>query len=188
MYAIVHIVDHLAALGFDVLHRFDLRAFPDLPLPRLPVGILIGNTRALWPTFLATADLALPDPLDRYVERALDPFAPVYVHRRYGGTWLPFRRIAIVTGLGAESPCGLLVHPIYGQWFALRAIIATDGEPPITAPIAKPCSCTSACDPPWTGAQRGACSVGREHAYTDEQRAYHDTKDRRYLYKCSPQE
>jgi len=71
----------LAAAGFDLAHTFDAALAARAPglavlggSPR--VGILVGNTRALWPPFQAAlhADPALagdPDPLDRYCEQVL---------------------------------------------------------------------------------------------------------------------
>ncbi|MCX5745384.1 MAG: hypothetical protein NT062_23140 [Proteobacteria bacterium] len=179
----------LADAGLDVVHAFDLRAhaLDGFPLPDRRVGLLIGNTRALWPRFLA-ARRDEPDPLDRHVERALEAFGAIYAHRTYAGAYVPVQRIAIATGLAAPSPSGLLVHPIYGQWFGLRAIVAIDGDPPHREPLARACTCTSACDPPrdplaWRAwvAVRDACAIGRTHRYSDAQIAYHSTTAVAYL-------
>ena len=127
----------LAAAGFDIAHTFDAvavaRELGLAPLGAARLGILIGNTRALWPPFTAALrDPALAaerDPLDRYTERAIDAaFAPAriyYGHRRYDGAFLPLQHIAIATGLGAMAPSRLVIHPIYGPWFALRAVVVT---------------------------------------------------------------
>ena len=126
----------LAAAGLDIVHRFDARAVAaELAVPQLathPVGVLVGNTRAMWPKFLA-ARPPVADPLEAYVERALDPLAlPVlYAHRRYAGAFLPFQRIAVAAGLGAMSATHLVIHPEHGPWFALRAIVLVDGTPPV---------------------------------------------------------
>jgi methylmalonic aciduria homocystinuria type C protein len=190
----------LAAAGFDIAHTFDAPAVarePGLEVlaggPRL--GILIGNTRALWPPFTAAVcDPALaaePDPLERYTERVIDAaFSPsgagpriYYGHRRYGGAFLPLQRLAATTGLGAIAPNHLVIHPIYGPWFALRAVVVTDGAPPERQPIAQPCQCTAACrerferaqqsmEPADWAAVRDACSL-QGWRYTDEQAHYH---------------
>ncbi|HWU88742.1 MAG TPA: hypothetical protein VN253_15855, partial [Kofleriaceae bacterium] len=149
----------LAAAGFDLAHAFDAATAAREPgLGPLAgggrLGILVGNTRALWPRF--TAALAEPalaaerDPLERYVETTIETAYPgarvFYGHRRYAGAFLPLQRLAVVTGLGALAPNQLVVHPVHGPWFALRAAIVVDGEPPpVARPIPQPCRCGAAC-------------------------------------------
>jgi methylmalonic aciduria homocystinuria type C protein len=188
----------LAAAGFDVVHAFDAAAAagePGLEALAGPqrLGLLIGNTRALWPPFTAALrDPALSaesDPLDRYTERVIDaafatPVARVfYGHRRYSGGFLPMQRLAVVTGLGALTATHLVVHPDYGPWFALRAIAIVDGEPPVRAPIAKPCQCNASCDAAFGRARdsrdwrdwlvvRDSCAL-RAWRYSDEQIRFH---------------
>ena len=41
-----------------------------------------------------------------------------------------FTRLALLAGLGRESLVGVLVHPVYGPWIALRAGQSTR-EPPL---------------------------------------------------------
>ena len=148
----------LAAAGFDIAHAFDAAAAarePGLALlaGEARMGMLLGNTRALWPPFSeAMCDPALAaarDPLERYTERAVDAAFPgariYYGHRPYGGAFLPLQRLAVATGLGALAPTHLVIHPIYGPWFALRAVVVLDGEPPARAPIAPPCRCDASC-------------------------------------------
>src|ERR1051325_343419 len=94
----------LAAAGFDIAHAFDAAAAArDVRLAMLGgrerLGLLIGNTRALWPRFQdAMRDPGLAaqrDPLDRYTERALDAAFPgariYYAHRHYGGAFVPLQ-------------------------------------------------------------------------------------------------
>jgi methylmalonic aciduria homocystinuria type C protein len=190
----------LAAAGFDIAHRFDAGSAarePGLAMlagqPRL--GILIGNTRALWRPFTAAmCDPALAaesDPLDRYTERVIGAaFAPAaagsriyYGHRRYDRKFVPLQPLAVITGLGALAPNHLVIHPIYGPWFALRAVVVTDGDPPERQPIAQPCQCDAPCREHLARAQRSlsssdwlavrdSCSL-RAWRYTDDQVRYH---------------
>jgi methylmalonic aciduria homocystinuria type C protein len=164
--------------------------------------MLVGNTRALWPKFLAArrADpelAASSDPLERYVESSIEcavassPGARVYYsHRRYDGAFLPFQRLAVAIGLGALAPTQLVIHPIYGPWFALRAIIVTVAGPTPRREesIPQPCNCTRACfnalahantTNSWQSwlAVRDACPIGRSWRYGDDQIRYHYTKD-----------
>jgi methylmalonic aciduria homocystinuria type C protein len=187
----------LAEAGFDIAHAFDPRLVAEL-VPALAAhrsGVLVGNTRALWPRFLAAraADPALAashDPIDRYTEetiaRAFPGATAWFAHRTYDGAFLPFQRVAVAVGLGVLAPTQLVIHPIYGPWFALRAIVATDDDPPSLTRAAVSC-CTSDCEArlaaaignaDWRAwlAVRDACNVGRDHRYSDEQITYHYTK------------
>jgi methylmalonic aciduria homocystinuria type C protein len=188
--------------GFDLVHPFDARAVAkDLSVPALaddarPRGWLVGNTRALWPKFLAARaadpDLAASaDPLQLYVERTCARIAGarcLYSHRRYDGAFLPFQRIAVAAGVGTLARTGLVIHPTFGPWFALRAVVLIEGTP-ITRALAPPaCDCAARCDAALQRARasgstwrewlavRDACCVGREHRYSDDQIAYHYTK------------
>jgi methylmalonic aciduria homocystinuria type C protein len=201
----------LAAAGFDIAHTFDAAAAAAEPsLAMLAgtarLGILIGNTRALWPLFTAALrDPALAaerDPLERYTERVIDAaFDSIgqatgestgprlyYGHRRYAGGYIPMQRLATATGLGALAPSHLVIHPVYGPWFALRAVVLLDGDPPVRSAIAKPCQCDGTCEARFARARtssdrrdwlaaRDACSL-RTWRYSDDQLQFH------YLRLC----
>ena len=196
----------LAEAGFDLVHPFDAHAvarelaLPALADPARPCGWLVGNTRALWPRFLAAraADPALAaseNPIEDYVEQTcaqLDAHC-VFAHRRYAGAFLPFQRIAVAAGFGTLSPTQLVIHPIYGPWFALRAVVLTS-DPPITRVLpAAACDCAARCSAAFEHARdshstwrdwlavRDACCVGREHRYSEDQIAYHYTKSQKLL-------
>lgn len=190
-------IARLAEAGFDVVHPFDApQAAREPGLERLDgaqrLGLLVANTRALWPRFTAAAE-STNDPLDRYTERTIDagfPGARVYYgHRRYDGAFLPLQRLAVVTGLGALAANHLVIHPVYGPWFALRAVIVVDGEPVAHAPIAQPCRCGVECAETlhsaiagagdWRAwlAVRDACSL-RAWRYSEDQIRYHYTSAR----------
>jgi hypothetical protein len=198
-------IAQLAAAGLDLAHAFDAAAAarePGLELlagePDARLGILVGNTRALWPRFVAAlagpALAADPHPLQRYTEETIEaafPDARVYHgHRRYRGAFLPLQRLAVATGLGALAPSYLVIHPIYGPWFALRAVIVTRGAPPPPRPpIEPPCRCGAACAEALASAQaaagpdawrawlavRDACTL-RAHRYGEDQIRYHYTR------------
>ncbi len=198
----------LAEAGFDVVHAFDPAVVADDPQlamladPTRRLGLVVGNTRALWPRFVAAwrADRELAaeaDPLDRYTERALaSAFVGARVwlgHQTYDGAFVPLQRLAARVGLAYLAPTHLSIHATYGPWFALRAVVVLHGDPPRTPPaVMPPCRCARACpsaleramsskDPESWIAVRDACPVGREHRYTDDQVRYHYTKDRSLL-------
>jgi hypothetical protein len=197
-------VDPIAALadaGFDLAHVFDAGAAAREPglelLAGASRGVLIGNTRALWPTFVAAMRdpvlAAKPDPLEHYTERAIEAAYPgariIYGHRTYGDGFFPLQRLAVATGLGGLSDGGLVIHPTYGPWFALRAVVLTDGEPVVRHPIPKPCVCDGRCQAALTTALatrgpdgwkawlavRESCTIA-EFRYSDAQIRYHYTK------------
>jgi hypothetical protein len=193
-------VDALVALaraGFDIAHAFDPAAVAGEPgLAVLggaeQLGLLIGNTRALWQSFTeAMRDpelAAVRDPLDRYTERSLEAAFPgariYYGHRRYAGAFVPLQHLAVAAGLGALAPNHLVIHPLYGPWFALRAAIVIDGSPPpAPRPIARSCQCDATCTTVLERAQqstdwhdwlavRDACRL-RTWRYSDDQIRFH---------------
>jgi len=201
----------LAQAGLDIVQPFPAHAIArelglsQLHVDDLPVGLLIGNTRALW-AHLARArasDAAYTadaNPIETHVERVCRhlarPHARVlFAHAQYDGAFLPFQRIAVAAGLAALAPTQLAIHPIYGPWFALRAVILCEGEAPRRAPrVTLPCDCaTAGCNAlferaketpdDWRAwlAMRDACPIGKAWRYPDDQIAYHYTKDRSYL-------
>ena len=141
-----------AAAGFDLVQPLQVGWYNDAvdAAHRLPdaghpgrLALLIANTRALWPRFLAAlrAEPALldqPDPLDRYTERqvlaALRPLSTSW-EVRFAHEPPPRRvalqRLAHCAGLAHVSPSRLSVHPVYGPWIGLRAavVVGVDGPP-----------------------------------------------------------
>ena len=148
----------------------------------------------MWPRFLAArrADARLAassDPIEHYVERACAGFTQCwFAHREYDGAFLPFQRIAAAAGFGWLAETNLLIHPTYGPWFALRAIVLTTDPPVVRALPAPACDCGTRCASAFARARevhstwrewlaaRDACCVGREHRYDDDQIEYHYTK------------
>jgi hypothetical protein len=123
-------------------------------------GILvIGNGgAAMWRTFRAAAPASNgenpreDDPLDAWVRDAVEhavrdvPGAhvsyPADVHD-------DFRRRGALAGLGRPSLLGMLIHPVYGPWIALRAAVLVpvdvvaprpaDGFDPCPTCVERPC-------------------------------------------------
>jgi cyanocobalamin reductase (cyanide-eliminating) / alkylcobalamin dealkylase len=199
------------------VHAFNARAVARsvgveiLDDPERPCGLFIANTRVLWERFRAVratdAEIfAATDPIDRHTERSVDIASGAidgrafYGHRRYGESFLPFQRIAVAAGLASLAPTQLLIHPTYGPWFALRAVILHAGTPPATQPLAPSCTCDGSCREAFDRAMRAegpdawrvwlaardACTVGREYRYSEAQLAYHYTKDPRFLDEDEP--
>jgi methylmalonic aciduria homocystinuria type C protein len=173
--AFQHIVDELGrasgAAGFDLcaaLRVGDYNSLVPSPFGLEDFGsasnlcIVIGNTRALWPAFLAALarDPALraeKDPLERYTEASIGAslarigsqssvrFSHAKAERR-----VAIQRLAHAAGLAYLSESHLSVHPLYGPWIALRAAVTFDvpGPAPVAPELAHPCGgCAGHCLP-----------------------------------------
>jgi len=139
--------------------------------------VVASGGRALWDALTRAPELgAVADPLDAYTRRVtaaaaseLEPGAAVlYAHERRGGLYADFVELGRLAGLGAPSRLHLLLHPIYGPWMSLRAVVLTSLEGQTGAPLAfDPCR---DCPAPCTAAAsheraRRACLVGPDHRY-----------------------
>lgn len=174
------------------------------------LAVIVGNTRALWPIWQAALERDPPlatsvDPLDLYTVRALndvvaglDARVSVRFSHEGGGRRIAMQRLAHVAGLAYLTETHMSVHPVYGPWIALRAVISVAiVGPPARAPsLPHPCGgCARRCLPAFEQAVstldgapseanlranwqlwlacRDACPVGREHRYSDAQVRYH---------------
>jgi cyanocobalamin reductase (cyanide-eliminating) / alkylcobalamin dealkylase len=138
------------------------------------LALVVGNTRALWPVFLAALArdpelAASPDPLDTYTVRHLTqlcadlelPNAVRFAHV-VGEGQVAMQQLADVAGLAFSSESHQSVHPVYGPWVALRAAIsvATLGAPGSPPPAEQPCGgCVGRCLPAF---QRAASTLEGE--------------------------
>lgn len=191
---------------------------PDFGRP-VSLALLIGNSRLIWAPFMAwlahdRQRLELPNPLEAYVEasitQAFEGFETAHKIRfshRPEPHHIAFQQMAEVAGLAWRSPAHLSIHPEYGCWLALRAVVVIDlpgpsGDAPGMAPLCT--NCQSGCVPKlnavlghdhqampgdqdvaasWQAwlAIRDACPIGRAYRYSDDQIRYHYIKDRRFL-------
>ena len=152
------------------------------------------------------------NPLDRFTARvvgeltaaALMPIAvghTVFFPFAGHAPLIPFQRLGRAAGLGGPGPLGLQVHPVYGPWWAYRALVVVDRDlASATAPgdgcAGCPAPCVAAC-PAGAVARAGfavaacharrlsaepcrlscaarlACIRGPEHRYSERQLAFH---------------
>lgn len=153
----------LAPAGLDLVRALDARWYdaavaPEYRLPRpgdrdARLAVVVGGSRAFWGPFLAwlradPARLDAPDPIDRYAVAAVDAaLAGVAVpHEVRFSFEAPPRRVAMqrladVAGLAALTPAMLCVHPTFGPWIALRAVVVFDVAPPSGPRPALPLAC-----------------------------------------------
>ncbi len=212
--------DALRPAGLDLVAPLSLAAY-NARVPaawRVPIfgredalGLVVGNTRALWAPFTAAlrADPRRAEaahPLDAYVRDAVAAAVRFPCDVRWASD-APPRGVALLhaaeaAGLLWRSPSGLGVHPVFGPWVALRALLIVDAPPPAVPAPAAPCGhCEGACGPAFAAlcveaaphaqavesswrawvAMRDACPRGREHRYGEAQIRYHYLKDRAVL-------
>jgi methylmalonic aciduria homocystinuria type C protein len=203
--------------GLDLVAPFQPGWYNDVvsPVFHLPacggrdaLAVLIANSKAIWQPFIG-AIAADPDlfsdgnPLDRYVREAVEAaIAAIGLEHevRYAADRPP-RRVAIqhaadVSGLAPRGPGRLNIHPMYGPWIGLRAVVLFDvdgPEEPLHS-LENPClACESKCEAvpgeqlAWRDrlALRDVCPLGREHRFSEDQIRYHYIKDRRVLERLT---
>lgn len=182
-------------------------------------AVLVGNTRALWPPFVAwlredPARVYIANPLDGFVAERLSaalrhtmtPVARVIAPYERGAP--DFVALSERAGLLRRGAGGLGVHPVYGPWVALRALIVFDTPdvgPTAREPAAACSHCATACGPAFAALQlppteaafrapgtweawaaaRAACPLGAEHRYDADQLRYHYTHDHEILRRLA---
>jgi hypothetical protein len=130
------------------------------------LGLLVGNTRALWPFFIETLEASpdlqrSPDPLDTYVEDAVRSSikeagskCTVHFSHHRGKSLVSMLHLAEASGLAQTGPAHLAAHREYGVWFGLRAVLVFDEEAPLEkAHTPGPCEeCLAPCRQPFEDA------------------------------------
>ncbi len=186
-----------------------------LPTVRAVVVVASGGA-ALWEALAGSEAFAarVADPVDHHTRRALEralqtleleghPSRVLFAFETLAGAYADFVALGRAAGLGAPSRLGLLLHPEFGPWLSIRALVLTPLKLPETHPLADfdPCTgcsapCQSACptaapgpegfdlpacdrgrvaNPPCLEAcaARRACPFGERHAYPREAESHH---------------
>jgi methylmalonic aciduria homocystinuria type C protein len=119
---------------------FALAPLPDFGRRGDALGLIIGNSKAMWPCFLRwlkTKGNSLKDPVDTFAEEhikaAVGGFAGAC---RYDIFWasdmsperlVDMNRASLVSGLCYFSDeMFLSIHPKFGSWVAFRAVVVID--------------------------------------------------------------
>ncbi|MBW2280666.1 MAG: hypothetical protein JRG76_06665 [Deltaproteobacteria bacterium] len=206
----------LERAGFNLTAPLSAREYDAIVAPEWRSGDLRRDCRsvlivangggALWDCFQRAPEWKeRRDPLDRYTSRVLREcgathFASYRDRRR--GRMLPLVALAECAGLGSPGRLGLLLHPVYGPWMSLRAVVYSSEEVVLDpAPVFNPCTgcaapCVSACrggaldGDGFDGSRcfrtklldagcrtacdaRAACVLAPEHAFPADQVAHH---------------
>lgn len=218
----------LALLGCLSRARYDAlvppawRAAELLPEARSALVVASGG-RALFAAFRASREAQLDaDPLDAYTRRVVEaaaarlgaPARALFAFEQRGGGFADFVALGRAAGLGAPSRLGLLLHPVYGPWMSIRAVLLTSRSVPETPALRDfapcdgcPAPCAEACHGSAVGPARfdveacaaarrrepacrlrcdarRACIVGPEHAYDADAEAHHMRAAARWLGAC----
>jgi len=164
------LTDPLRLAGFDLVHWFSVHAVNSHleGHHRLPsgtedqLGLLVGNTRALWDYEAEIFHGDTLSPLDDYSERritsACEAFhATALISFAHDDPAPPIQRIAHAAGFVELGPANLSVHPELGPWLGLRAVV-TFSQPPrdLSRPFSSSCDeCSSPCVGKFEDARRG---------------------------------
>ena len=160
----LNVVGTTSVAAYDASVPHDVRLARHIPAAR---GLLvIGNGGgAFWRAFEAFCrahpdHAASADPIDGFTRHVVDAAVvaagldgPVLYPFGEAPTPASFMHLAECAGLGRRSLLGVLVHPVYGPWLALRAAVplATEVAAPRPADGFDPCPtcverpCIAAC-------------------------------------------
>ena len=121
--------------GVFTIEAADIPADTDADLAGAP-ALLFGNAGpAMWEHFAASSEYCdgEPDPMNRWTRRVVETAADAASGQDatalfpFGAPVWPFQRWAR-RAMGVDaSPLGMLIHPEYGLWFALRCAIVVPG-------------------------------------------------------------
>ena len=170
------------------------------------MGYLIGNTGNIWTPFIEWLSQQpnwseIADPLETFVEETIEGCVGQDAHifwthetKRY---IVPVQRMAHQTGLAYLSAGQFNIHPQFGPWFALRAVVIVSGETECNPPISNPSTDaievqssalfnrlleSKATWQEWLSL-RDLYKVGRTHRYSEAQIRYHYTRDKTVLFE-----
>jgi len=129
----------LANQGFDISLLFSTNWMKDVHSPtenKLPAngfGLLIGNTRKLWPIFLQSLNKAnvgsIAEPIDDYSTAKIQTIFEQNIEQPCTIIWqqdasVSMQHIASATGVyDFDQEQMLCIHPQYGPWTAFRAVV-----------------------------------------------------------------
>ena len=153
---VTFLTSRLVPHGIDIVHPFEIQSYnkeAKEPLPTFEktktAAIVLGNSINLWTSFLEylkshPALLEHENPLDEYLSVVMQPvmedlkamLGDVHTEVRLStGTmgcsseFVDLLCAARVSGLAHFNPtCHLCLHPVYGPWWAMRAVLIFDME------------------------------------------------------------
>lgn len=130
--------------SYNVPERKAGQALPDYGRGAACMALLIGNTKAMWDHFIKAVSsetelLSNENPLDKFAEQAVASAIAAtssmqgiahevrFSHDTSPSGFVDMLWAAQVSGLAYKNDAAhLCVHPVYGPWFALRAVVVVD--------------------------------------------------------------
>lgn len=185
------IVRQADAAGLDVAAAFPVDLYNDRVAERYhlptfgrqrPLGVVVGNSRALWPVFLGAVRehpglREVEHPLNAYVTEAVRGLLaefPTGHEIRWAHDAVPspvaIQHAAHLAGLAHLSPSYLCIHPVHGPWIGLRAVVVLDADWQGDAPPPAPDPCTP-CEKPCMTALEEAMAAGRRKPSSEAEAA-----------------
>jgi ferredoxin len=161
MFSLSNLKEEAQQVGLNLVGVADGRPYQHL-LPDCQTAIVFANGgRDLWTHFLE--DLrANPShltetahPLDDFIGRWIQSVDPnPDSTRRWiqcaeeADVFIDFRPLAVSAGLGTSSLLGLIIHPEYGLWVSMRAVLLSTEILEATTTKTKPSPCVQCVDRP----------------------------------------
>jgi hypothetical protein len=200
--------EFLEPFGFDLIKPFNVSHYNELVFSKKnkltnlrenSLGIIIGNTKNFWIPFMKEYELNFKDcsnPVDKYTENVIkklvkQEFSQIkyfvkFSHDVENNEIVSMQKACHVSGLAFnEENIGLCIHPIYGPWFALRAVIVFDLDAPSEVETIKEFPGSemdlknmkiemkkAMVTGNWLNV-RNVCQLGNEYKYSQEQIDYH---------------
>lgn len=195
--------------GFSIVHPFCTNWYNDYVKQRVPgvknlieleknrVGLLIGNTKSIWPKFKNWYDKEgynIANPFDTYVtksiSKAVHEDGMIYWGYETQNYLIALQQVARVSGFAYLDPnLHLCVHPQFGSWFSLRAVLLLPNECFLPKPIEVDSLVTQeeqeeikqlslVENPDWKHwvKLRSVPQIGKNEKFSEEQILYHYTK------------
>lgn len=112
--------------------------------------LMVGNVGPVfWERVRAAPEAAGPDPINRWTERVLRGLGDAVLFPFGGPPYHPFQRWALRADPElASSPLGILIHPEFGLWHAMRAALLFRLHLDLPAASSRPSPCDSCADRP----------------------------------------
>ena len=203
--------------GFDIFTELNtswynaIKPSSVVALPENRVAMLLGNSRVVWPHFLRffqALKSPVEHPFDEFVAHEINSVISIlpveqrpevfYVQDKSPTRLIAFQRLASVSGACLLlDEIHLCVHPVFGPWFALRALLVFEEPsllvtPPATLNIpinevelvqAARCLEEAMQHKDWKlwAKIRECITLGREYRYEESQLIYHYSKSQKVV-------
>lgn len=154
-------IQFLEQQGINLFHVFDTKDVLDLIKPALsqfdfekfPSAVLIGNAGSgLWRA-LQEYGMDSADPVDDFSIHLANQYSSQYLKTSnfilYPSSYpISLLKFGMRTGWAHTTPMGISIHPIFGTWFAYRALFLVQKKLEKSVPLPDPHPCESCVDKP----------------------------------------